>query len=214
LAVDRNGRDTVVGSAFFPTQSIVLPVIWQGSRLAVLQPPAPLAQGWIEAVNDAGWMLGNGHTTGDLQPWLKPPSAAPVLLGLPAGAIQCRLNDLNAEGEAIGSAYFPADAHAVRWKQGSYTDLGFIADSTSTEMRRLNRAGTAVGTAAHSNHFRGLLAEGTQLSWLDDRLDPAAASWEIHGGLDIANDGRILAVALDTTTPGSRAQLVVLTPLP
>jgi len=222
LASDGNGTDRIVGSAYDPVLQLSRPVQWQNGILAPLPTPAPLMQGWCHAINEAGSILGAGHSTGDVQPWLRSPLGTSMLLGLPPGALTCELQDLNAAGDAVGAAYFPAGGgspagqHAVRWQQGAYFDFGYLPNTYTTNLFALNRVGTAVGTAGYfGGAQRGLIAEGPQLSLLQDRLDPASAHWSILGAMDIANDGWILAEGVDPAIPPAFvSDLVILRPLP
>jgi hypothetical protein len=218
-AADANGSDLAVGGAFFPSSAENRAVIWQGGVLAVLPLPAGDFGGWATSVNDKGWILGTGVSPGAptlVHPWLQPPLGAPGDLGMPAGTSRCDLSDLNTQLEAVGTAYAISNGfeRGVRWGLGGYQELVPPVGAERTSLARLNRWGTAVGYGRVGPQYRALVAEGDQMAWLDDQLDASGAGWSLTDATDIANDGRIVAVADPIGGPSFSYRILLLTPLP
>jgi len=99
-------------------------------------------------MNELGVVVGASDGPQGTRAFMFTPESGIVALPCPAGRQYCIARDVNAAGQAVGSAWSSVmdwPGHAVRWTQGVPQDLGTLGTGAQSDGWGINGAGDVVG---------------------------------------------------------------------
>jgi len=194
---DVDDKGQVVGSSYLGGER--LPVVWKPGQTkpTVLPTPAGMIYSVAYRIAANGWIVGYGSADyNNYAPLVWKGGALQDTGGL-ASFAGASLNSVNSMGSAVGRG----SGEAILWQQGVVTKLPHVKGSTSCEAYAINENDEVVGNCYGSDdgggYSVGALWNGTKTIDLNTRLQPSdvAAGWKIIRGLDINDNGSILAQA-------------------
>jgi probable HAF family extracellular repeat protein len=107
---------------------------------------------------------------------------------------------LNNAGEVVGATWFMPNAHAFRWSDGEFTDLGALPDFISSGANDINDSSQIVGMSIKGDKDEPGLPTVRAVMWRDDKivdlntLLPNDSGWVLTDALRVNNKGQILGV--------------------
>jgi probable HAF family extracellular repeat protein len=148
------------------------PVVWPHNAAPVeVTLPAGATAGTGFGINDGRAVVGYfDDVQGDPHCYLWTPDAGALDLGSPGQGAACVARAINDAGQVTGEAtsQIVGPLHAFVWSQGSFTDLGVLRGTGSSNGLAINDAGEVVGTSYGVDGSRAFLWNGTLVD-----LDPA-----------------------------------------
>jgi len=206
-----NSRDQIVGVAenprpdptcspfFLQTEAVV----WQKSHVQELHPISGDPDGFANAINDGGQVVGvTGCVTGTFHAVLWQ-NGMPLDLGNLGGVSGNIAFDINNQGQIVGQSDLSGDTthHAFLWQNGVMADLGTILGLPLSLANGINNEGQVVGFSQDldSNNTVAWIWQGGAMTDLNT-LIPADSRWFLIEALGINDRGQIVGPAFDTIT--------------
>lgn len=220
-----NSAGTVVGYSYLAGNAVRHATIWNGTT-AIDLGGLPGANSVAWGINKVGQVVGFTET-GDygLNHATIWDGATTTDLGAP-GTMQTSATSINDAGQIAGvtSGDYP-EQRATIWNGGVASELGSLG-GTRSSANSINNVGQIVGwaftelvvtgTGSSGNAKHATIWNGTAATDLNSFLDAASisAGWILDSASAINDHGWITGTAHNTGLPGTRAFLLVATPVP
>lgn len=201
-AHDINAAGVIVGYASTGDSSSnhYDPFIWKDGVLTSLGSLGG-TRGKALAVNDSNQAVGWSFTAGDASThaFLHTGGAMHDLhdafVSSIQGATSSAASDINSEGTVVGSVNTANGSHALLYRQGIVTDLGWLPGGSSGSAAGINNESRIVGSASVSGAdgaTHAFLFEDGKIYDLNNLLETNVSGWELTDASAISNTGYIV----------------------
>jgi probable HAF family extracellular repeat protein len=202
-----NNSGAVVGTGYL-TNANFHAFLYSGGKMMDLGPPNAY-QASAVAINNSGQIIGGYYLNSGIAGEFLITSGKMTTLPVPAGASAVSAFAINDNGEIVGSIFFAsgAPAHAARFADGVWTDLGAIIGASATRATAINISGQIVGTAFFPQTQYHPPKPGKHVPFLATSsgpvnlktLIPSGAGFTLTDAVAINNSGQILCDANNAT---------------
>jgi probable HAF family extracellular repeat protein len=212
-----NNSGEVVGTGYLSSSNFHA-FLYTGGKMIDIGPPGSL-QASAVAINNAGQIVGNYYLTSGGGGEFLYSNGKMTTLPVPTGSSAVGAFAINDAGEIAGAIYPSSGtaAHAARYVNGGWTDLGTIAGAASNVGLGINLSGQVVGTAVFRQTQYHPPKPGKHVPFVStssglvnlNTLIPAGTGFTLTDALAINDSGQILC---DATNAGGKEHAVLLSP--
>jgi len=212
-----NSSGEVVGTGYL-SDSNFHAFLYSGGQMKDIG-PAGAYQASAVAINTSGQIVGGYSLTSGAAGEFLYSNGKMTTLPVPAGSNGVSAFAINDNGEIAGAIYFSsgAPAHAARFSNGVWTDLGAIARAASNTAKGINLAGQTVGTAIFRQTQYHPPKPGKHVPFIStnsglvdlNTLIPSGTGFTLTDAVGINDFGQILC---DANNASGNEHTVLLTP--
>ena len=212
-----NNFGAVVGTGYL-TASNFHAFLYSGGQMKDIGPPGAY-QASAVAINTSGQIVGGYSLTSGAAGEFLYSNGQMSTLPVPVGSNGVGAFAINDNGVIAGAVYFSsgAPAHAARFSNGVWTDLGAIPGAGSSTAKAINIAGQIVGTAIFAQTQYHPPKPGKHVPFISttsglvdlNTLIPAGTGFILTDAVGINDSGQILC---DANNAGGNEHAVLLTP--
>jgi len=212
-----NSSGEVVGTGYLSPSNFHA-FLYTGGKMTDIGPPGSL-QASADAINNSGQIVGSYYLTAGGGGAFLYSSGKITTLPVPADSTGVSALAINDNGEIAGALYpiSGGAAHAARYANGVWTDLGTIAGAASNVGMGINLSGRVVGTAIFPQTQYHPPKPGKHVPFISttdglinlNTLIPAGTGFTLTDAVAINDSGQILC---DATNSNGNEHAVLLRP--
>jgi probable HAF family extracellular repeat protein len=212
-----NSFGAVVGTGYF-TASNFHAFLYSGGQMKDIGPPGA-EQASAVAINTAGQIVGGYSLTSGKAGEFLYSNGQMTTLPVPTGSSGVSAFAISDNGVIVGAVYLSsgAPAHAARFSNGAWTDLGAIPGAASSTAKAINIAGQIVGTAIFAQTQYHPPKPGKHVPFISttsglvdlNTLIPSGTGFILTDAVGINDSGQILC---DANNASGNEHAVLLTP--